>query len=338
MNKAPSHTQWVKLLETAAEFNRLTPWEWMDDTLFFGVREPESQEINYCCIMGRGGEHFALAVYRGTAGLHSYIALRDGINGTDLFTTYHHQHCLMASFEDREGLDKTDMEIVKASGLKFRGKKQWPQFRSLRPRMVPWYLEAEEAQTLTYALAAAGAVSLLVKNSPQMLFGKTEEEIPVFSFGKDGSLVHSFTQVPAYTPRSAAYSLTDELLIKRLKSLPVERDAHWIIRSFLSPMAVLDEERPYFPTLVIWFDALSEQVLHIETVPTVQEEATKIFQNTLGMIEHIGIKPGTLIFTEPELQILFGKLCDQIDLKQELQPYNVQIEAVIEDFHENFGK
>lgn len=338
MNQAPSNTQWLKLLEAAAEFNRISPWTWMDDSLFFGIKAPESRETNYCCIMGRGGEHFALAVYRGTEGLHSYIALRDGINGTDLFTTYHSQHCLMASFEDREGLDKADMEIIRASGLKFRGKKQWPQFRSLRPRMVPWYLEAEEADTLTYALAAAAAASLLVKDNQQMLFGKTEEEIPVFSFGKDGSLIHSFTQVPAYAPKSASYSLTDDQLIKRFAKLPAEPKAHWIIRSFLGPSPVLQENRPYFPTLVIWFDTLSDRVLHIEAVSTVQEEAAKIFQNTLGIIEHIGIKPGKLIFTEPELQILFGKLCEQIELNQELQPYNEQIDAVIEDFHLNFGK
>lgn len=337
MNKAPSNAQWLKLLEASVEFNKLAPWNWMDDAVFFGVKHPDSGDINYCCIMGRGGEHFALAVYRGIPGLHSYIALRDGINGNDIFTTYHLQDCLMASFEDRESLDKADMEIIKASGLKPRGKKQWPQFRSLRPRMIPWYLEAEEAGILTYALAAAGAVSLLVKGKPEMLFGKTEEDIPVFSFGKDGSLVHSFSRVPAYDPPSVSYSLTDDALIERFTQLPSEPKAQWIIRSFLGPMPVMAEERPTFPTLVIWFDMLSDRVLHIETVATVQEDAAKIFQNTLGIIDHLGIKPGKLIFTEPELHILFEKLCGQIGLEQELQPFNAQIDAVIEDFHENFG-
>lgn len=337
MNKAPSNTQWQRLLEASMEFNKLAPWGWMDDGVFFGVKHPDSGDIDYCCIMGRSGEHLALAVYRGIPGLHSYIALRDGINGQDIFTTYHLQHCLMASFEDREALDKADLEIIKASGLKPRGRKQWPQFRSLRPAMVPWYLEAEEAEILTYALAAAGAASLLVKGKPEMLFGKTEEDIPVFSFGKDGSLVHSFSRVPAYNPRSASYSLTDEALVERFLQLPTEPAAHWIIRSFLGPMPVMGEERPAFPTLVIWFDTLSDRVLHIETVAGVQEDAAKIFQNTLGIIDHLGIKPGKLIFTEPELHILFERLCAQIGLEPELQVSNAQIDAVIEDFHQNFG-
>lgn len=244
----------------------------------------------------------------------------------------------MASFEDRDGLDKTDLEIIKASGQKFRGKKKWPQFRSLRPRMVPWYLDAEEAHILTYSLAAAAAASLLVKGNPEMLYGKSDEEIPVFSFGRDGSLVHSFTRVVAFEPKSVSFTLTDDLLIKRFKKLPTEPKAHWIIRSFLGPMPVMEKKRPIFPTLVIWFDTLSDMVLHIETVSSVQEEGSKLFQNTLGMIERMGVKPGKLIFTEPELQILFANLCDQIGLKQELQESNDQIDAVIEDFHLNFGK
>lgn len=338
MNKAPSNTQWLKLLEAASEFNRIAPWTWMEDSVFFGVKDPDTEEINYCCIMGAGGEHFALALYRGTAGLHSYIGLRDGIYGTDIFSTFHLQDCIMASFEDREGLDKTDLEIIKASGMKFRGRKQWPQFRSMAPRMVPWYLDEDEARILTYALAAAAATALLVKGNPQMLYGENDQQIPVFSFGRDGSLVHAFTQVEAYSPKAASYTLTDELLIRRLSQLPTEPKAAWIIRSFLGPMPVMEEERPVFPTIVIWFDTLSEMVLHIETFKDIQEGAAKVFQNTLGMIDTMGIKPGELVVTEPELEILLGRMCGQIGLKLDKQESNGMIDAVIEDFHQHFGK
>lgn len=336
MNQAPANAQWIKLLEAASEFNRIAPWTWMEDSVFFGVKAPDSEEIDYCCIMGAGGEHFALTVYRGVEGLHSYLGLRDGIYGTDLFTTYHLQHCLMASFEDRDGLDKADLEIVKASGLKFRGKKQWPQFRSMRPRMVPWYLEAEEAETLTYALAAAAAASLLVKGNPQMLYGQNEEDIPVFAFGKDGSLVHTFTRVEAYVPKALSYTLTDDLQIRRFSKLPKEPQASWIVRSFLGPTPVLESERPVLPTIVIWFDTLSDMVLHIETFTDLRAGAATVFQKTLGLIDSVGRKPGKLIFTEPEMQILLGAVCDQIALNQELQEYNELIDTVIEDFHENF--
>lgn len=338
MITAPTNEQWLKLLQTADEFNQLAPWTWMDDAMFFGVKEPDSGIINYCCIMGKGGEHFALALYRGTAGLHSYIALRDGIFGTDLYTTYHRQDCIMASFEDRGDLDKADLEIIKATGMKFRGKKKWPQFRSLRPRMVPWFLEAQEAAALTYGLAAAGAAALLIKGNPQLLVGENEEDIPVFSFGKDGSLVHSFTRVEAYVPKAASYSLTDDLLVQRLKKLPKETKASWIIRSFLGPIPIMEKERPVFPTLMVWFDTASEMVLHIETFTDLQEGALKAFQNTLGMIDHMAFRPGKLIVTEPELQILFSKLSEQIDLKLDYQPHNDLIDAVIDDFHQNFGR
>jgi len=39
-------------------------------------------------------------------------------------------------FEDRDGLDKQDREVIKKLGLKFRGAHAWPMFCSYRPGML----------------------------------------------------------------------------------------------------------------------------------------------------------------------------------------------------------
>lgn len=338
MNQAPSNAQWKKLAETAVEFGKIAPWTWMEDAVFFGIRDRETDVVNYCCIMGSGGEFYAMSLYRDIAGLHSFIALRDGIFGTDPFTTYHLQDCLMASFEPLEDLDETDTEILRAAGLQPEAGALVPRFRSHRPRQVPWYIDADEAETMTYALAASAAAALLVRGTPALLKGEQEIDIPVFAFGPDGSLVHGYTQVPGHVPQLPAYVLTDEALAGRLKSHAASEELAWMVRSFIGPMPVMESERPVFPTLVLWFDLTAGKVMHIETCRDLEEGAAMVLQTTAALIAHQGIRPGRLAVTEPALEGLLGRLCKQLDIPLELQVANEATEAAIEDFHRHFGQ
>lgn len=142
-DSSPSLQDWEKLYEAAMEFKEIESWNWMWDSDIFGVQNPENDEIGYCCIMGRMGEHFALAVYLGTEGLDGYLRIQSGEILPGDVDILHLQKCLMASFEDRDFLQKPDLQVIKELGLKFRGRNSWPLFRSYRPGYHPWYLTKE---------------------------------------------------------------------------------------------------------------------------------------------------------------------------------------------------
>src|SRR5262245_5827031 len=145
----PTLEEWRALYREAIAFRDLEPWEWMWDSDVFGVQDPESSEIGYCCVMGQLGEHFALGVYRGSRGLAGHwemrLQAREPEAGEDPMEILLLQDCLMASFEDRKLLTPEDLGVIKQLGLKFRGPNAWPQFRSYRPGYEPWYLTGEEA-------------------------------------------------------------------------------------------------------------------------------------------------------------------------------------------------
>ena len=72
----PTPQEWRALYEAAAEFRKIEPWRWMDDSDIFGVQDPHSGEIGYRLIQ------------KGT--------VKPG-DPDSLFI----QNCLMASFEER---------------------------------------------------------------------------------------------------------------------------------------------------------------------------------------------------------------------------------------------
>lgn len=85
----------------------------MSDADVFGVQNPETGEMGYCCIMGALGQHLALGVYLGTESLAGYLKIRKGeVTEADPEMLYVNK-CLMASFEDRDFLDEPDLGIIK---------------------------------------------------------------------------------------------------------------------------------------------------------------------------------------------------------------------------------
>jgi hypothetical protein len=261
---APTTADWKALYQAALEFKEIEAWTWMYDSDVFGVQDPASGEIGYCCIMGNLGEMFALALYLGSEGLESYmrIASEPPPDPSEAFEELMLQRCLMASFVNREELTKEDHQVIKRLGLKFRGRNAWPLFRSYRPAHFPWYLTADEARFLTLALQQAREVCLRFREDPA-LFDPPQEEL-------------WFVRVPEGTEKGLSWKDAwlepalleeeelptvpiDELRLARLKKVAQFMDAVWEIDFFLSPTPVQDKrgERPHYPYQTLTVDHVS---------------------------------------------------------------------------------
>ncbi len=249
VDQLPSLQEWKALYEAALEFKELAPWNWMHDSDIFGVKDPVSGEIGYCCIMGAAGEHYALGLYLGSEGLGGLSRILSGEFSEFKDEALYVQKCLMAFFEDRKYLQKQDLQQIKALGLKFRGSNAWPLFRSYVPGFVPWYLAGEEARFLTVALKQAIDVSTRFKNDPGLLVHPSKVHYLVRVPDKLGESIIWKDEWLEPSPLKKEDSPTmpiDETTLSRLKKARLQRRGTWEIDFFYVPAPVWEKgERPY---------------------------------------------------------------------------------------------
>ena len=314
----PSIQEWRGLYQAAREFKKIECWDWMWDSDLFGVQDPVSGEIGYCCVLGRVGEHFALAVYSGTDGLEGYLQTRSGEVLPSYPEALHLQKCLMASFEDRAFLQPKDLRMIKALGLQFRGRTAWPLFRSYRPGYHPWYVTREEAQFLTVALHQTIEVAVRFKADPELLTPPRENHYLVRVPQQEKAGLRWTDEWleprPLDKPVIVAQPL-DEDRLERLNRTITERRGIWEIDSFYSLMGVAEKgERPYYPLIILWVERSSKfKVNHYLAHPS--EGLSELLEQFMILAENIGSLPQEIVVKKAETFKLLESITRKLGIK-----------------------
>ena len=293
MNAHPSRDEWQRLYEAAAAFKAAQPWEWMADVDVFGVQNPENGEIGYASVMGALGEHFCLALYLGQQGLAGFWSIQMGAEPDPTFILEIPQ--LQASWEDRGSLREKDRDVIKAMGLKFRGRAAWPLFRAFVPGYLPWFVSDQEARFLTLALEQALVVAPRVKENPSLLapvldllyLVRTPEE-------RGGALVwvDQWTELESLGYRIPVVKV-DDSAVADLRQLPI-REMTVEVDLFPLPGAFQDkgDPRPYFVYNLLLVESFSGFVLDTgilapqPTLETVWMETPLQFLKAIGLWGH----------------------------------------------------
>lgn len=245
-----SNQLWRDLYQAACGFRDTQCWQWMPGFRIVGVQNPENREIGYYRILGTGGEVPGLVVHLVFGGLEEYKAFQPG----DIFpdgdgATLAH-NCLKLSFESRSRLSKTDLEVIKRLGLKFRGRNSWPKFRRFRPGYLPWYLTESEVRYLSVVLGQATEIALEALNEPQELTGPGENHrlVRVPSTKGDGWEWASQRVEPSSLAEAhAERKVRDELRLQRIRKKIPQRQGIWEADFFPSSILVEGDDRPFYP-------------------------------------------------------------------------------------------
>jgi hypothetical protein len=291
----PTLEEWSRLYEAAIGVKAMAPWDWMQEGDIFGVQNPENSEIGFVGVMGGLGEHLSVAVYLGAGALSDFWTLYQFGDQAPAEAVLEIRH-LQASFEDREMLRSKDRDIIKALGLRFRGRQAWPLFRSYRSGYAPWHLEAWEARFLAHALDQTMEVGPRLKKAPTMLDDLDTEDYLVRVLRKGGQVLQWEDQIVRVEPVDRpliTIKLTRETL-QQAQQLP--RTTHSLeVEAFMAPMPMADEEgqRPYFPHMLLVVERDSGMVLGSELVrPKANLEAT--WGSLANVLLHLFVNLGSV--------------------------------------------
>ncbi|VFU19354.1 Tryptophan synthase beta chain (modular protein) [anaerobic digester metagenome] len=315
--KEPTLEEWGMLYEAATAFKEARCWEWMDDDDLFGVMDPETGLIAYCCIMGRLGEHYALGAYLGPQGLESIYDLMEGSGdfSPDLMLS---QKCLMASFEDREYINKRDRAVINELGLKFRGRGQWPLFRSYEPGLYPWFITSRECRFLTLVLEQALAVSLRCQNGKALLDGDQPTAYLVRVPGGQGQELtweDRYLEAEPYTEECISFPIYDELALKKLAASGKKNGAIWEVDIFTVPNPVQEKknERPFYPKGFLILESPHGLLLGFVLMKDYSKEGHKCIERFIGLVERLGV-PARIDVEKEETYCLLSDTCRLLNI------------------------
>ncbi len=339
-NSTPSDQEWKELYEAAIEFRKINCWNWMDDSELFGVQDPVSGEIAYCCVMGSLGEVFGLNGYLGLEGLEGYLRLQSSgkrlIDQVDAFLC---QKSISVTFENKSDLQKKDKDVIKRLGLSFKGEKAWPLFRSYKPGYFPWFLNKEEVVFLNIILRQAKEVALNFKESWHLINPPFRDCLLVRTpEGKGGNLIWRDKWVKFPSPRRLELmSLPlDEIRLMKIKKTYPKKPGIWEIDLFYAYMPVKEgEERPYYPTMFLYVDHNTGLIINADVSSPKDYQLN--FQNSfLNLIEEIKLLPQELMVKREEVYLLLEPIASYLGIPLVMVKSLLALEEVKKAMFESF--
>jgi len=315
----PSLEELNVLYQLISELKALGPWEWMAEQDLFAVENPETHEIGFVSIMGSVGEHFSLAVYKGNEALQKFWAFQSDPVDETAFQRLMEIPQLQASFEDRDYLDPKDRDIIKALGLRFRGKQAWPMFRTYVPGFVPWFLSSAEARFFTHVLKQTLEVAARVKDDPGMLIPAEDNSYFLRKPTGNGDDIQWRDAVWHETPpEPEAYHLAmDWDTIQKFNSLKT-RNAELEIDVFMSPAGVYEKnEKPFFPYVILAVEPTHGMIVGNELMPPrpdLKSMWEQVPYTILEILIKASFKPEKMYTSSELLFQLFEAMQDDLDV------------------------
>lgn len=338
---SPSIQGWAELYKAAMDFKEIQPWRWMWDSDLFGVQNSSDGEIGYCCVLGRRGEFFGLAVYLGSEGLEGYLKIQDRTVNIKSIDVLHLKRCLLASFEDRKYLQRPDIEIIKKLGLVFRGRNAWPSFRSYQPGYFPWYLAKEEVEFLTICLQQAKEVVLRFKENTDLFNSPDKQTYFVrILHTSGGNMVWKDSWLKPAPLRKVVFMVKsiDEGRLETIKKDSSRARQTWEVDFFYAPMYIAEKgKRPYYPILFLFVDRDSYFILNAH-ITTQDRYRVEFHEQFLKTIERIKVLPEEIHVRKEELFFYLEQLAAQMGIKVRLMKKLAAVDDARKSMFEYFTK
>jgi len=249
----PSKSDWATLYQAAITFKEAAPWNWVGNEELFAVENPDDGEVGYCSVLGSGGEEFGLGMFVGEDGYARYIKVIEGkVEPEDLEESIMARAISML-LVDRDVIQKEDREVIRSLGLRFRGRNAWPFFRSQRPGYIPWFLERDEAVSLSTAIHQALVVADEIRSGELDLSEGEPKNLVLTRYYHGGKWDKEWRRAPISSQGQETHAENinpvKEAELHLLHHQPGGYSGVWELDIFVLPVPIASETgRPFLPS------------------------------------------------------------------------------------------
>ena len=351
-----SATPYDHLFDLAFRLKKAKPWKLLSDTQMFAARTDRG-DLLFICVMGRIGEHYAVAVYNEEEFQHFYrvfdaMANPDALQTTDGFELMISMSCLQCSLESKDALSEEELELArayaKAHGIRFAGANAYPRFVEYSPYRFPWQItDPVKIERLTAGLEATLALAEILKKDPSFsdklpLIGDGDEkvsEVVMFCRTGQGWEPAGMAAIPqrkeeAFPEGSAGDpEVTASIRIKRKRGT-IGCRVFW----FTQPFQDAPDEVPYFACFMLAADESDGTVLSVEVVRNYASEYETLLSSFLAALKERKTKPSKVCAQDERTYRLLKKAMEAASIPLIKKAELPALYEAAEDFLDHFSR
>ncbi len=332
--RGASQDEWGALFESAALFERLEPWNWIQPLDFFGVQLAD-EEIAFVSIMGAGLPHHACFAFYGWQAFRTVGELirQRRLTIRDLIET----KALQLTYVEAGELGPLDLAIATFGGAKIATEpsdQPVAVFREHRPGYMPWLLEGAQVGRFSQILRQTIGVAMRLESDPELLRSGRANTIFVRQCDSAGTWHDQWLEPPAKHMANKP-PVPDQDQIEKVAKLPC-RPQKVQFDLALSQATVGDPGSRLRTTyLLAAFDSERGDCLGADVIlPTdgIDEMWRSVPDRFLALCLHAGTRPREVEVRTDKmmgtLRPLLGELPIKLTFRSELSHYESFLEGM----------
>jgi len=306
-----------ELYRLANQYGKLLPWRTMEANQIFAVKDPGSETIGYCSILGFEGKTFGLAVYRGEMGLDLFLkARKEGLDRDQELQLKQVCNVMSLCFCRQSKLSAEEIRRIKNLGIDLSWDRALPSFGTQVGEVSSTNLSPGEVTFFSFILNCA--INYVQECRNVESFGKHPNPrcclLYVCHEKNNGGLLcekmwHEFKlpseKKPNFSPSNDGnakcfYAPVDAAKIESIKSGKMEMDTPWELTICTFPGVVSGRKGLESARGVLIVHADSEFIIKLELVDPEGSPHVLLREELLAGIQQYKRIPRQIYFNDKE--------------------------------------
>lgn len=258
----PTMKAWEKLYQLAEKVQELSPWTKLWDNDIIVVEIEGRKEPAYIAIAGHSDKSYGFTIYPDNDSYLRVLRMRQRPKSEPSFLSICFQKCIMCYYNAGiEELTDEDSFVQKRIGLPNNQNNGTMLFRSAKPGLYPWYLDAQQVQLSTVVLENFIEAYNDLENGTLTVNFEAGETI-YCSYCKSKKIgIRRKALFPIIEEKFLKLIIDDELFLERMKHFH-QSDSDLSIDLVHVPCPVQEAkiEIPFLPKLWLIVDSISGEL------------------------------------------------------------------------------